>query len=144
MNLKPMRHLEIDNTYILDRLLNGAARHAAFNNHIIRSKWNYQFNPAWSLRFITQYNGLLANPLYSSLSTTKNLNFDFLITYMPHPGTAVYVGYNSNLENLIPGLCEILPGSVTCIPNGPGLVRSNYFINDGRQFFVKISYLFRR
>jgi hypothetical protein len=144
INFKPTRHLEIDNTYILDRVLNGASHHAAFNNHIIRSKWNYQFNPAWSLRFITQYNGVLANPLYSSLSTDKNLNFDFLITYMPHPGTAVYVGYNSNLENLIPGLCETLPGSTACIPNGPGLVRSNYFINDGRQFFVKISYLFRR
>jgi len=78
------------------------------------------------------------------LTTTKNLNFDFLITYLPHPGTAVYVGYNSNLENLIPGLCEQLPGSTACIPNGPGLVRSNSFINDGRQFFVKISYLFRR
>jgi hypothetical protein len=144
MNLKVTRHLEIDNTYILDRVLNGAVHHAAFNNHIIRSKWNYQFNPAWSLRVITQYNGLLANPSYSSLTTTKNLNFDFLVTYMPHPGTAVYVGYNSNLENLIPGLCETLPGSVTCIPNGPGLVRSNSFINDGREFFVKISYLFRR
>lgn len=144
MSLKPTRHLEIDNTYILDRVLNGNVHHAAFNNHIVRTKWNYQFNPAWSLRFITQYNGLLANPLYSSLNTTKNLNFDFLITYMPHPGTAVYVGYNSNLENLIPGLCETLPQSATCIPNGPGLVRSNSFINDGRQFFVKISYLFRR
>jgi len=144
MNLKFSRHLEIDNTYILDRVLDGAAHHAAFNNHIIRSKWNYQFNPAWSFRVITQYNGLLANPSYSSLTTTKNLNFDFLVTYMPHPGTAVYVGYNSNLENLIPGLCETLPGSVNCIPNGPSLVRSNSFINDGREFFVKISYLFRR
>ncbi|HEV2732210.1 MAG TPA: DUF5916 domain-containing protein [Terriglobales bacterium] len=143
MTLKPIRRLQIDNTYILDRVLNGALHHAAFNNHIIRSKWNYQFTPALSLRFITQYNGLLANPAQSSLSTTKNLNFDFLITYLPHPGTAVYVGYNSNLENLIPGLCDQLPGSTSCIPNGPGLVRSNGFINDGRQVFVKISYLFR-
>ena len=144
MTLKPIRRLQIDNTYILDRVLNGAIHHAAFNNHIIRSKWNYQFTPALSLRFITQYNGLLANPAQSSLSTTKNLNFDFLITYLPHPGTAVYVGYNSNLENLVPGLCDQLPGSTSCIPNGPGLVRSNHFINDGRQVFVKISYLFRR
>jgi hypothetical protein len=144
MSLKPTRHLQIDNTYILDRVLNGAVHHAAFNNHIIRSKWNYQFTPALSLRFITQYNGLLANPARSSLTTTRNLNFDFLITYLPHPGTAVYVGYNSNLENLVPGLCEQLPGSTACIPNGPALVRSNGFINDGRQFFVKISYLFRR
>jgi hypothetical protein len=144
MSLKPTRHLQIDNTYILDRVVNGAIHQAAFNNHIIRSKWNYQFTPALSLRFITQYNGLLANPAQSSLTTTKNLNFDFLITYLPHPGTAVYVGYNSNLENLVPGLCEQLPGSTTCTPNGPGLVRSNRFINDGRGFFVKISYLFRR
>ena len=144
MSLKMTRHLEIDNTYILDRVLNGAAHQAAFNNHIIRSKWNYQFTPALSLRMITQYNGLLANPNQSSLTTTKNLNFDFLFTYLPHPGTAVYVGYNSNLENLVPGLCDQLPGSISCIPNGPGLVRSNSFINDGRQFFVKISYLFRR
>ena len=144
MSLKPARHLEIDNTYILDRVLNGAVHHAAFNNHIVRSKWNYQFTPALSFRVIAQYNGLLANPNQSSLTTTKNVNFDFLFTYLPHPGTAVYVGYNSNLENLVPGLCNQLPGSSTCIPNGPGLVRSNSFINDGRQFFVKISYLFRR
>src|SRR5581483_11939738 len=73
MSVKATQHLVIDNTYILDRVLNGSARHAAFNNHIVRSKWNYQFTPAWSLRFIGQYNGLLANPLYSSLTTTKNL-----------------------------------------------------------------------
>jgi Domain of unknown function (DUF5916) len=144
MSLKPTRHLQIDNTYILDRVLNGAVQHAAFNNHIIRTKWNYQFTPALSIRAITQYNGLLANPMWSSLATTKNVNFDVLITYMPHPGTAVYVGYNSNLENLIPGLCQHGTESTTCIPNSAGLVRSNSFINDGRQFFVKISYLFRR
>ena len=144
MSLKMTRHLVVDNTYILDRVINGAVRHAAFNNHIIRSKWNYQFTPALSFRLIAQYNGLLANPAQSSLTTTKNMNFDFLITYLPHPGTAVYIGYNSNLENLVPGLCNQLPGSAMCVPNGPGLVRNNGFINDGRQFFVKVSYLFRR
>ena len=143
LTLKPTTHLEIDNTYILDRVLNGAAHHAAFNYHILRSKWNYQFTPSLSLRMITQYNGLLANTKYSSLKTTKNLNFDFLITYLVHPGTAVYVGYNSNLENLIPGLCNHLSGSFQCDPKGDGLVRSNSFINDGRQLFVKLSYLIR-
>ncbi|MDQ1387955.1 MAG: hypothetical protein QOF56_1409 [Acidobacteriaceae bacterium] len=145
MSLKPTGHLEIDNTYILDRVLNGAAHHASFNNHIIRSQWNYQFTRALSLRAIAQYNGLLANPTYSSLQTTKNMNFDFLVTYLVHPGTAVYVGYNSNLENLIPNLCVPAAGSsLGCDPNGSGLVRSNGLINDGRVFFVKVSYLFRR
>jgi hypothetical protein len=145
MSIKPTGHLEIDNTYILDRVLNGAAHHASFNNHIIRSKWNYQFTPALSVRAIAQYNGLLANPAYSSLQTTKNLNFDFLVTYLVHPGTAFYIGYNSNLENLIPSLCLPVAGqAIGCDPNGSGLIRNNRLINDGRVFFVKVSYLFRR
>lgn len=144
MTINPTRRLQIDNTYILDRVLDGRSKHAVFNNHIIRSKWNYQFTRDFAVRFITQWNGLLANQQYSSLQTTKNVNFDFLFTYLPHPGTAVYVGYNSNLENLDPGLCTRLAGSTTCDPNGVGLLRTpNGLINDGRQFFIKISYLFR-
>jgi hypothetical protein len=145
MSLKPTGHLEIDSTYILDRVLNGAANHAAFNNHIIRSQWNYQFTRALSLRTILQYNGLLANPTYSSLQTAKAFSSDFLITYLVHPGTAFYVGYNSNLDNFIPSLCIPVAGqTMGCDPNGVGLVRGNRLINDGRVFFVKVSYLFRR
>src|ERR1700680_4034817 len=55
---------------------NGFAHHAVFNNPIVRSKWNYQFTPEFSLRFIAQYNGVLTNPAYSSLQPTKNMNFD--------------------------------------------------------------------
>jgi hypothetical protein len=73
------------------------------------------------------------------------MNFDVLFTYLLHPGTAVYVGYNSNLENVEPGLCIHLPGSEECDPNAGGLLRSPYRLtNDGRQLFVKISYLFGR
>ena len=145
VGLKPMDRLQIDNTYILERVVNGMAHHAVVNSNIVRSKWNYQFTREFSLRFITQYNGLLTNPTYSSLQTTKNLNFDILFTYLLHPGTAVYVGYNSNLENVDPGLCLHLPGSDECDPNGGGLLRTrDRLTNDGRQLFIKISYLFRR
>ena len=129
VSVRPSPRLQIDNTYILDRVTNGLLRHAVFNNDIVRSKWNYQFSREFSLRFIAQYNGLLTNPQFSSLQTTKNMNFDLLFTYLLHPGTAVYVGYNSNLENLDP----------------TGLLRTqNLFTNDGRQLFIKLSYLFRR
>jgi hypothetical protein len=57
-----------------------------------------------------------------------------LFTYLLTPGTAVYVGYNSNLQNLDPTLAR----------TPDGLLRTrNSFINDGRQFFIKLSYLFR-
>src|SRR5207249_504044 len=52
ISIKPTARLQIDNTYILDRVVNGLAHHSVFNNHIVRSKWNYQFNPEFSLRFI--------------------------------------------------------------------------------------------
>ena len=107
----------------------------AFNNHIIRSKWNYQFTPELSARVILQYSTVLVNPGFTSLAATKNLNADFLITYLVHPGTAVYVGYNSNLQNLDPTLA--------LDPHGNLARTRNSFINDSRQFFVKVSYLFR-
>jgi hypothetical protein len=85
---------------------------------------------------ILQYNAVLSNPTISSLSPTKNFNADFLITYLIHPGTAIYVGYNSDLENLNRNLAvDPVTGSILTTPRG--------YINDGRQFFVKASYLFR-
>jgi hypothetical protein len=144
IGIKPTHRLQIDNTYILERVVNGLANHAVVNSDIIRSKWNYQFTREFSLRFIAQYDGLLTNPNYSNLQTTKNMNFDVLFTYFLHPGTAVYVGYNSNLENVDPALCLHLPNSVQCDPNGGGLLRDKRLTNDGRELFVKISYLFRR
>ena len=79
---------------------------------------------------------MLSNPDISSLSRTKNFNTDFLITYLIHPGTAIYVGYNSDLENLDRNLAlDPVTGAILTTRNG--------YINDGRQFFVKASYVFR-
>jgi polyisoprenoid-binding protein YceI len=47
------------------------------------------------------------------------MNYDFLVTYLLHPGTAIYVGYNTNLENVSPDLCVRLAGTTQCDPNGP-------------------------
>jgi hypothetical protein len=145
LTIRPSTRLQIDSTYILDRVVHNPLRHAVFNNHIIRSKWNYQLTKELSFRFITQYNGLLANPTYSSLQTSKNINFDFLVIYLIHPGTAFYAGYNTNLQNLDPSLCIHVPGRIECEPGTNGLLRSPYrFINDGRQLFFKVSYLFQK
>jgi hypothetical protein len=135
VTVRPLSRLGIENRYILTRLRSGTTSASIFNNHIIRSKWNYQFNRELSLRFITQYTTTLANPDLTSLRTTKNLNFDFLFTYLLHPGTAFYAGYNSNLQNFDPALRLNPTGDII---RTPGLT-----INDGRQWFVKLSYLLR-
>jgi len=144
LTLRPSERLQIDGSYLLDRVIHDRIGHAVFNNHIFRLKTNVQMNRELSFRMIAQYNGLLANQGYSLLQTTKNLNLDFLVTYLLHPGTAVHLGYNSNLQNLAPGLCNRAPGTGECDGTTSGLARTaGTFINDGRIFFVKLSYLFR-
>jgi hypothetical protein len=154
LTLRPMKPLKIENTYLFERLraMNSTYLVAAsempgvgkgiFNDHIVRSKWNWQFTPQLSLRVILQYNGLLANTPgntfypYTYLPTEKEFNADFLLTYLVHPGTAIYIGYNSDLQNLNRDL--------TFDPAGlAGLYSSKGYMNDSRQFFVKVSYLFR-
>ncbi len=152
LTFRPMKPLKIENTYLFERLRATdneylfALAHAPagavlgrgiFDNHIVRSKWNWQFTPELSLRLILQYNSILANTPgntfypYTYLPTQKEFNADFLLTYLVHPGTAIYVGYNSDLQNL-----DVMPGVGTFnTPKG--------YLNDSRQFFVKVSYLFR-
>jgi hypothetical protein len=143
--VRPVKGLTIESTYLMTRLLDLESGRNIFNNHIIRSKWNYQFTKQFSLRLIGQYTTTIANPGFTSLPTTKQFNGDVLFTYLIHPGTAIYAGYNSDLQNLDPSL-QRLCGTVPCAfgqaPNGLLRTRSS-FLNDGRQIFVKISYLFR-
>jgi hypothetical protein len=134
LTVRPSKSLRVDNTYLLLRLHNRLGPFGSMNNHIIRSKWNYQYNKQLSFRFIGQYDAVLANPAFTFLETTRNLNADFLITYLVHPSTALYVGYNSNLENVL-------------LPLGNDadrqLLHGGRLKNDRRGLFVKASYLFR-
>ena len=134
VTLRPTTGMQVDNTYLLERLRSSVTGGSDFTNHIIRSKWNWQLTRELSVRFIVQYDAVLTTPNSSSLAPAKSLNADFLVTYLVHPGTAIYVGYNSNLSNIDRRL----------IPLNNDLLRSpDDFINDNRQFFIKASYLFR-
>jgi hypothetical protein len=158
LSFRPLKPLKIENTYLFSRLRAtedeylsalslisqppGAIGKGIFNDHIVRSKWNWQFTPQLSLRLIMQYNSLLANTPgntiypYTYLPTEKEFNADFLLTYLIHPGTAIYLGYNSDLQNLDHELMQDPAGLA-------GLYTAKGFMNDSRQFFVKVSYMFR-
>ena len=143
--VRPSKGLTVENTYLLTRLRDQNTGLNIFNNHIVRSKWNYQFTKEFSLRLIGQYVTTLSNPGLTTLQNTKTFNGDVLFTYMITPGTAIYAGYNSDLQNIDPSL-ERLCGGAPCGQGQSfdGLLRTqNRFINDGRQLFIKISYLFR-
>lgn len=103
-----------------------------FNNHISRSKVNYQFTRELSLRAILDYQAVLPNTDLVELEREKRLNTDFLLTYLLNPGTALHVGYTDGYENL-----RLDPTNSLFLRGGAPTT------SVGRQFFVKMSYLLR-
>jgi hypothetical protein len=129
---RPNRHLLSENSYVLSRLTSIGTGDPIFTNHILRSKWNWQFNPELGLRVILQYETVVANQSLTRLETTKNFNADFLFTYLLNAWTALHVGYNGNLQNI-----ALLPAGL-----GGRFIRTDGMSQDARQFFVKFSWLF--
>jgi hypothetical protein len=79
------------------------------------------------------YSAGLPNTDLVNLKRTKRLTGDVLVTYLLNPGTALYLGYTYRFENL--ALDQTVPPSLRCTVSPT--------MGVGRQFFVKISYLFR-
>jgi hypothetical protein len=142
LTLQPLRQLTADNVYLLDRDHAVADGAFVYESQTIRTKVNYQFTRALSARVIVQYDTTLANPAQTSLQRTKQVGTEALFTWLPHPGTAIYVGYNNDLQNFDRRLCKGFPGGACDSDNTPA-PRSTNLLNDGRQIFIKASYLFR-
>jgi hypothetical protein len=140
--VQPIRQLTIDNTYLLDRNFAASDGPFVYESQTMRSKVNYQFTRALSARVIAEMRSTLANPAETTLQRTTQLSTQALLTWLPHPGTAVYLGYTNDLQNIDPSLCNKLPGG-GCDPNNTVLPRSESLLNDGKQIFLKASYLFR-
>ncbi len=136
LTLRPTSRFRLSEAYLFDRLRTIPAStadqktHSIFNNHLLRTKISYQFTRAMSIRAIVDYNAVLANPALVDLERTKRISTDFLFTYAVNPGTAVYVGYSEQFENL-----SLNSAGANRVAS-PGLAT-------GRQLFVKVSYLFQ-
>jgi hypothetical protein len=91
----------------------------AFDENIVSLRSTYQFS-----RF------LFARGRVDFDSLASNVKGQFLLGYTPNPGTALYVGYNDDLNRrgFNPFSGNLEPG----------------FRRNGRTFFVKMSYLFRK
>ncbi|HLN98186.1 MAG TPA: DUF5916 domain-containing protein [Pyrinomonadaceae bacterium] len=91
----------------------------AFDENIVSLRSTYQFS-----RF------LFARGRIDFDSIASNVKGQFLLGYTPNPGTALYVGYNDDLNRrgFNPFSGQLEPG----------------FRRNGRTFFIKMSYLFRK
>jgi hypothetical protein len=98
----------------------------------LRGKLDYQFSPRLSVRAIVDRDVADADTTrVEADAQERGWGADVLLTYLVHPGTALYVGYTDSFENVV-----VLPG---------GLVRTSgdRTMSVGRQLFVKLSYLWR-
>jgi len=151
--LRPSSRFRFDETYLFYRL--GARSGSTppgfkpgqniFNNHLMRSKLNYQFTKELSLRLILDYNATIANTSLLDLQTnlgsfdggpiapTKRFTTDVLLTYLLHPGTAVYLGYNNGYSDLL------LHPAASPFVTAQGAPNNS----TSRLFFIKLSYLLR-
>jgi hypothetical protein len=135
VTVKPVSRLSIDETVLWSRLDGRPGTPAAgariFDNVLFRSRVNYQFTRAWSLRAILDYDSLDPNSTVVGLERGRHVGADILLTWLPQPGTAFYIGYTDGYDNqrLDPTRRDLTPD---------GGLRST-----GRQVFVKSSWLLR-
>lgn len=99
-----------------DREATGAR---VYTVHIVNARTTYQFTRAFSLRGIAQYD-----------SSRFRILGDFLASYEPRPGTVVYAGYGSLLEE-------------RQYIDGEWIAGNGSFAASRRGLFFKTSYLHR-
>lgn len=141
ITLRPTPGLRLDQTYFFSQLATrqgsappGVAESGVvFRNHLWRTRINYQFSKALSIRAILDYDDTHANPALIAQSPFKRLRGDVLLTYLTQPGTAFYLGYTDRYD------------SVVVDPTSPPTLRMTGSVqtSTARQFFVKVSYLLR-
>jgi hypothetical protein len=119
ISYQPSTPLNFTLSFTKERLRRNDTRLLAFDENIVSLKSTYQFT-----RFI------FARGRIDFDSLASNVKGQFLFGWTPNPGTAFYIGYNDDINRR--GFSPI-SGALE-----PGLRRN------GRTFFIKMSYLFRR
>jgi hypothetical protein len=143
LEVKPVSPIDLQNSYVYTHFTNMQNGAVVYDNHEFISRWNYQVTKAVSFNLIGQYLATLPDPQYTSLTNSKNLFADALFTYLPHPGTAVYLGYIGNFENLNRALCTRETDGL-CNPSDPILpITYSSLMNDSKTIYLKLTYLLR-
>ena len=116
---QPSTPLNLTVSFTKQRLRRYDTHLLAFDENIVSMRGTYQFT-----RFI------FARGRIDFDSLASNIKGQFLFGWTPNPGTALYIGYNDDLNRngFSPFTNQLEPG----------------FRRNGRTFFIKMSYLFRK
>jgi hypothetical protein len=119
VNYRPSTPLNLSLSFTKERLRRYDTGLLAFDENIVSLRSTYQFTRFVFARGRIDYDSL-----------ASNVKGQFLFGWTPNPGTALYIGYNDDLSRngFNPFSGQLEPG----------------FRRNGRTFFVKMSYLFRK
>lgn len=119
VELTPIDPLRFSVNYQKARLTRNGSRIRSFDSDIVSLRSTYQF---------TRFVFLRARMDYDSLD--QNYAGQVLMGWNPSPGKALYIGYEDNLnrDGFNPFTGNFEPG----------------FVRNGRKFFIRMSYLFRK
>ncbi|HEX8097892.1 MAG TPA: DUF5916 domain-containing protein, partial [Pyrinomonadaceae bacterium] len=119
LNYKPTNSLSSSLSMTRERLVRNDTGRVAFDDMVVTWRTTYQFSRFTFARARLDYDSL-----------RSNVRGQFLLGWAPNPGTAFYAGYNDdmNRNGFNPFTGDLEPG----------------FRRNGRTFFVKMSYLFRK
>jgi hypothetical protein len=116
---QPTTTFQTQLNYTKRRLVRNDNGLVAFDDNIFSSRSIYQFSRSTFARLRLDYSTL-----------TRRIRPQFVLGWTPSPGTAVYAGYNDDINyrgyNPYTGTLE------------------SGFRGNGRSFFIKASYLFRK
>jgi hypothetical protein len=131
VTVRPTPRLRLDQTYLVSALDSGAAR--VFTERRLRTHLTYQFTRFLSVRAIVDHEAVVPDATLTDEDDKREWSGDILLTYLVTPGTAIYLGYIDQYENV-----DFVAGN----PSGLRRTRSAA-MSVGRQVFVKVSYLLR-
>jgi Domain of unknown function (DUF5916)/Carbohydrate family 9 binding domain-like len=119
LDFQPTNTLRVSLNYNKSKLTRHDTRRTAFDENIYALRATYQF---------TRFTFARARIDYTTINS--RVRGQFLLGWTPNPGTAFYAGYNDDLavNGFSPFTERLEPG----------------FRRNGRTFFVKMSYLFRK
>jgi hypothetical protein len=129
---RPTTQVSIDTSAVFTTLDDDATGDEVFDDLVSQVRLNWQFTRELSLRAIVQHERTDPNPLQTRISDRENWNYDLLLTYRVNPWTAVYLGYNTNRQNL----------ALEEHDNMRRIVRTDDLEKDSEQLLLKVSYLF--
>ena len=138
IDFRPSDQLRLTTSYLYSRITRWRDNSMLSSASVPRVKVEYQLSRPLFLRFIGQYDNrkrdalrdpatdhpLLINSVVAGEELTRDFRVDWLVSYLPSPGTVVFAGYGASLTE---------PDAFR--------FRDMERVRDG--FFLKLSYVFR-